>query len=107
MTARAKSVVPNVAPHWLTHVLAETFPSAVCGMVSRVSTNSHGDISLTENGYFDLEIVEALFASPPTNKSILTDDEDNSVVVPLAKKISKHYNAPAIHDMAFILAIPG
>ncbi|GFT05095.1 uncharacterized protein TNCV_531421 [Trichonephila clavipes] len=52
------------------------------------------------------EIVEALSASPPTNKSILTDDEDNSVVVPLAKK-SKRCNPPAIHVIAFILGIPG
>ncbi|GFW57670.1 hypothetical protein TNCV_2925891 [Trichonephila clavipes] len=49
-----------------------------------------------------LEIFEAL----PTNKSILTDDEDNSAVNPLAKR-SKRYNPPAIHAMAFILAIPG
>ncbi|GFX74898.1 uncharacterized protein TNCV_1844701 [Trichonephila clavipes] len=55
---------------------------------------------------FKLEIVEALSAFPPTNKSILTDDEDNSVVIPLAKR-SKRYNSPAIHAMAFILAIPG
>ncbi|GFW50294.1 uncharacterized protein TNCV_4697101 [Trichonephila clavipes] len=48
---------------------------------------------------FNLEISEALSASPPTNKSILTDDEDNSVVIPLAKR-SKHV-------MAFILVIPG
>ncbi|GFW04056.1 uncharacterized protein TNCV_2051721 [Trichonephila clavipes] len=34
---------------------------------------------------FKLEIVEALLVSPPTNKSVLTDDEDNSVVIPLAK----------------------
>ncbi|GFT61456.1 uncharacterized protein TNCV_2480111 [Trichonephila clavipes] len=53
-----------------------------------------------------LEIVEALSASPPTNKSILADDEDNSVVIPLSKR-SKRYNPPAIHTMAFILAIPG
>ncbi|GFV77138.1 hypothetical protein TNCV_1771501 [Trichonephila clavipes] len=51
---------------------------------------------------FKLEIVEALSASPPTNKSILTDDEDNSVVIPLAKRW-KRYNPPAIHDMTFIL----
>ncbi|GFV74876.1 uncharacterized protein TNCV_1041141 [Trichonephila clavipes] len=54
---------------------------------------------------FELEIVEALSASPPTNKSILTDDEDNSVVVRLAKR-SKHYSPHAVHVMAFILAIP-
>ncbi|GFV91936.1 uncharacterized protein TNCV_2976071 [Trichonephila clavipes] len=53
-----------------------------------------------------LEIVEALSVSPPANKSIFTDDEDNSVVVPLAKR-SKRYNPPAIHVLAFILAIPG
>ncbi|GFV41695.1 hypothetical protein TNCV_3628461 [Trichonephila clavipes] len=35
---------------------------------------------------FKLEIVEPLSASPPTKKSILDDDEDNSVVIPLAKK---------------------
>ncbi|GFX61571.1 uncharacterized protein TNCV_2745461 [Trichonephila clavipes] len=55
---------------------------------------------------FKLEIVEALSVSPPTNRSILTDDEDNSVVIPLAKR-SKRYNPPATHVMAFILAIPG
>ncbi|GFW15628.1 uncharacterized protein TNCV_3581261 [Trichonephila clavipes] len=53
-----------------------------------------------------LQIVEALSASPPTNESILNNDEDNSVVVPLTKR-SKRYNPPAIHVMAFILAIPG
>ncbi|GFT83167.1 hypothetical protein TNCV_2129781 [Trichonephila clavipes] len=51
---------------------------------------------------FKLEIVEALSASPPTNKSILIDYEDNSVVIPLAKR-SKRYNPPAIHVMDFIL----
>ncbi|GFW16793.1 uncharacterized protein TNCV_1551451 [Trichonephila clavipes] len=55
---------------------------------------------------FKLEVVEAFSASPPTKKSILTDDEDNSVVIPLAKR-SKYYNLPAIHVMAFILPIPG
>ncbi|GFX72721.1 hypothetical protein TNCV_4063161 [Trichonephila clavipes] len=30
-----------------------------------------------------LEVVEALVASLPTNKSILTEDEDNRVVIPL------------------------
>ncbi|GFX16230.1 uncharacterized protein TNCV_4704841 [Trichonephila clavipes] len=55
---------------------------------------------------FKLEIAEALSASPPTNKSILADDEDNSVVVPLSKR-SKRCNPPAVHAMAFILAIPG
>ncbi|GFS80827.1 uncharacterized protein TNCV_1334551 [Trichonephila clavipes] len=55
---------------------------------------------------FKLEIVEELSAFPFTNKSILTDDEDNSVVIPLVK-ISKRYNSPAIHVMAFILANPG
>ncbi|GFV69526.1 uncharacterized protein TNCV_2779431 [Trichonephila clavipes] len=54
---------------------------------------------------FKLEIVEALSASPPTNKCILTDDEDKSVVIPLTKR-SKRYNPPAVHVMAFILAIP-
>ncbi|GFT00388.1 hypothetical protein TNCV_1981381 [Trichonephila clavipes] len=43
---------------------------------------------------------------PPTNKSILTDEEDNSAGIPLAKR-SKRYNPPAIHVMAFTLAIPG
>ncbi|GFX96951.1 uncharacterized protein TNCV_1996831 [Trichonephila clavipes] len=46
------------------------------------------------------EIFEALSASPPTNKSILTDDEGNSVVIPLAER-SKRYNPPAIYVMAF------
>ncbi|GFT02200.1 uncharacterized protein TNCV_84591 [Trichonephila clavipes] len=55
---------------------------------------------------FKLEIVEALSASPPTNRSILANDEDNSVIIPLAKR-SKCYNPPAIHVMAFILAISG
>ncbi|GFV21431.1 uncharacterized protein TNCV_2371881 [Trichonephila clavipes] len=55
---------------------------------------------------FKLEIVEALRASPPTNKSILTDDKDNSVVILLAKRM-KRYNPPAIHVTAFILTIPG
>ncbi|GFW54902.1 uncharacterized protein TNCV_2655411 [Trichonephila clavipes] len=55
---------------------------------------------------FKLEIVEALLAAPSTNKSILTGDEDNSVVIPRAKR-SKRYNPPAIHVTAFILAIPG
>ncbi|PRD32336.1 UNVERIFIED_CONTAM: hypothetical protein NCL1_20770 [Trichonephila clavipes] len=53
-----------------------------------------------------VEIVEALSASPSTNKSILTVDEDNSVVIPHAK-ISKRYNPPAVFAMFFILAIPG
>ncbi|GFS54889.1 hypothetical protein TNCV_3576131 [Trichonephila clavipes] len=35
---------------------------------------------------FKLEILEALSAAPPSNKRILTDDEDNSVEVPLAKR---------------------
>ncbi|GFX00640.1 uncharacterized protein TNCV_2236471 [Trichonephila clavipes] len=52
-----------------------------------------------------LEIVEALRGSPPTNKSILTDDEDNNVVIPLTKR-SKGYNPPAIHVTTFILTIP-
>ncbi|GFS56903.1 uncharacterized protein TNCV_2661131 [Trichonephila clavipes] len=55
---------------------------------------------------FKLEIFEALPASPPTNKSVLTDDEDNGVVIPLVKRW-KRYNPPAMHGMAFILAIPG
>ncbi|GFX52274.1 uncharacterized protein TNCV_4801311 [Trichonephila clavipes] len=55
---------------------------------------------------FKLEIVEALSASPPTNKSILNDYEDSSVEIPLAKR-SKRYNLPAIYVMAFILATPG
>ncbi|GFS85586.1 uncharacterized protein TNCV_2794271 [Trichonephila clavipes] len=55
---------------------------------------------------FKLEIAEALSTSPPTNKSILADYEDNSVVIPLANR-SKRYNPPATHVMAFILAIPG
>ncbi|GFT20771.1 hypothetical protein TNCV_941291 [Trichonephila clavipes] len=53
-----------------------------------------------------LGIVKALSDSPPSNKLILIDDdEDNSVVIPLAKR-SNRYNPPAIHVMAFILAIP-
>ncbi|GFW58626.1 hypothetical protein TNCV_1579581 [Trichonephila clavipes] len=52
---------------------------------------------------FKLEIVEALSASPPTNKSILTDDEDNRSVIPLAKR-SKLYNPPAMYVMAFIMS---
>ncbi|GFW26868.1 hypothetical protein TNCV_1377111 [Trichonephila clavipes] len=55
---------------------------------------------------FKLEIVEALAASPPTNKSILTDDEDKSVVISLAK-IAKCYHPPAIHAMPLIQVIPG
>ncbi|GFS97389.1 hypothetical protein TNCV_733311 [Trichonephila clavipes] len=50
--------------------------------------------------------VQALAASPPTNKSILTDDGDDNVVISLAKR-SKFYNPPAIHVMSFILAFPG
>ncbi|GFT32098.1 hypothetical protein TNCV_3469001 [Trichonephila clavipes] len=38
---------------------------------------------------FKLGIVEALAASPPANKSVLTDDEDNSVAIPLAKRLDK------------------
>ncbi|GFT89695.1 hypothetical protein TNCV_3137801 [Trichonephila clavipes] len=52
---------------------------------------------------FKLELVEALAASGPTNKSIFTEDEVNSVVIPLAKRF-KCYNPPAI---PFILTIPG
>ncbi|GFX69491.1 uncharacterized protein TNCV_380601 [Trichonephila clavipes] len=55
---------------------------------------------------FKLEIFEALSASPPTYKSIFTHDEDNSVAIPLAKRLKRN-NPPAIHIMAFILAIPG
>ncbi|GFX97988.1 uncharacterized protein TNCV_4906391 [Trichonephila clavipes] len=55
---------------------------------------------------FKLEIVEVLSTSSPTNKSILTDDEDKSGVIPLAKR-SKRFNLPAIHVMDFILAFPG
>ncbi|GFX51123.1 uncharacterized protein TNCV_2734741 [Trichonephila clavipes] len=55
---------------------------------------------------FKLEIVEALSTSPPNKKSILTDDEDNSAVIPLSKRL-KRYTLPAIHVMTFILAIPG
>ncbi|GFW70315.1 putative DD41D transposase [Trichonephila clavipes] len=50
--------------------------------------------------------MEALSASLPTNRSILTDDEDNSVVIPLAKR-SKRYNPPITHVKAFIPAFPG
>ncbi|GFV44591.1 hypothetical protein TNCV_2006621 [Trichonephila clavipes] len=53
---------------------------------------------------FKLEIVEALAASPPSNNSILTDDEDNSIVIPLAKR-SRCYNTSTKHFMPFILAI--
>ncbi|GFT21158.1 uncharacterized protein TNCV_2582361 [Trichonephila clavipes] len=55
---------------------------------------------------FKLKVVEVLSASPPTNKSILTDDEDNNVAIPLTKRL-KRYNPPAIHVVAFIQAIPG
>ncbi|GFW75650.1 uncharacterized protein TNCV_4428331 [Trichonephila clavipes] len=55
---------------------------------------------------FKLEIVEALAASPPTNKRILTDDEDGKVTIPIAKR-SKCYNPPSIYVMALILTIPG
>ncbi|GFX97139.1 transposable element Tcb2 transposase [Trichonephila clavipes] len=34
-----------------------------------------------------LELVESLSASPPTSKSVETDYEGNSVVIPFAKKI--------------------
>ncbi|GFW14487.1 transposable element Tcb1 transposase [Trichonephila clavipes] len=57
-------------------------------------------------GYLKLETVESLSASPPTNKTFLIDDEDNSVVVPLAKN-SMRYNPSAIHFMVFILPISG
>ncbi|GFW69246.1 hypothetical protein TNCV_2366241 [Trichonephila clavipes] len=49
---------------------------------------------------FKLEIVGALSASPPTNTSILTVDEDNSVVIPLEKRL-KIYNPPATHGLEF------
>ncbi|GFS58522.1 uncharacterized protein TNCV_111401 [Trichonephila clavipes] len=52
------------------------------------------------------DIVEAFSTSPPTNKSILTNDDDNSVVFPPAKR-SKRYDPPAIHAIAFILTVPG
>ncbi|GFS47138.1 hypothetical protein TNCV_2053181 [Trichonephila clavipes] len=52
------------------------------------------------------KIVEALSPSPPNNKSILSDVEDNSVAIPLAKR-SRRYNPPATHAMVFIRAIPG
>ncbi|GFW43330.1 putative transposable element [Trichonephila clavipes] len=52
---------------------------------------------------FKLVIVKALSAYPPTNKSILTDDEDNSVVIPLAKR-SKRCNPPAIHVMRILFS---
>ncbi|GFX05587.1 uncharacterized protein TNCV_3434911 [Trichonephila clavipes] len=55
---------------------------------------------------FKLEIVKVLAASPPTKKRILTDNEDNNVVILFAKR-SKCYDPPAIHAMPFILAIPG
>ncbi|GFX13155.1 uncharacterized protein TNCV_2989191 [Trichonephila clavipes] len=35
---------------------------------------------------FTFEIVQALSASPPANKSILTDDEDNRAVVPTRRR---------------------
>ncbi|PRD29319.1 UNVERIFIED_CONTAM: hypothetical protein NCL1_29759 [Trichonephila clavipes] len=50
--------------------------------------------------------VEALSAFTTNNKSILADDEDNSVLMPLAKR-SKRYNPHAIHAMAFVLEILG
>ncbi|GFX12694.1 uncharacterized protein TNCV_3158151 [Trichonephila clavipes] len=50
---------------------------------------------------FKLEIVEALSAFAPTNKSILSDNEDNRVVCNSTRKEPKRYNPPAIHVMAF------
>ncbi|PRD21185.1 UNVERIFIED_CONTAM: hypothetical protein NCL1_52539 [Trichonephila clavipes] len=50
------------------------------------------------------ESLKAIAGSPPSNKSILTHDEDNRVVIPLAER-SKCYDPPAIHVMPFILAI--
>ncbi|GFW83714.1 uncharacterized protein TNCV_668271 [Trichonephila clavipes] len=55
---------------------------------------------------FTLEVVVALEASPTTNKSIFTDDEDNSVFNSTHKKIEV-FNPPAIYVIPFILAIPG
>ncbi|GFV56586.1 putative DD41D transposase [Trichonephila clavipes] len=46
---------------------------------------------------FKLEIFEALSASPPTNKSILTDHEDNSVVIPRCQVIYSQFGL-AIHQ---------
>ncbi|GFV36400.1 uncharacterized protein TNCV_2234471 [Trichonephila clavipes] len=73
---------------------------------NKISTNILLKIKM-DRLKFQLGTVEVLSASPPTNKSILTDDEaNNSVVIPLAKRMN-HYNPPAIHVMAFILDIPG
>ncbi|GFW23028.1 hypothetical protein TNCV_3801291 [Trichonephila clavipes] len=78
-----------------------------------VSVHKHDAISnkilpkiKTDPLKFELEIVEALAASPPTDKIIFPDDEDNSVVIQLTKR-SKSYDPLAIHIMPFILAIPG
>ncbi|GFV30635.1 hypothetical protein TNCV_2865741 [Trichonephila clavipes] len=43
---------------------------------------------------FKLVIIEALAASSPTNKSILADNENGSVVILPAKRL-KHYNPSA------------
>ncbi|GFW65239.1 hypothetical protein TNCV_395051 [Trichonephila clavipes] len=45
---------------------------------------------------YKLGIFEALSACLPTNKSILTDDEDNRVVIPLVKRWN-HYNPPSFN----------
>ncbi|GFW83636.1 uncharacterized protein TNCV_2204851 [Trichonephila clavipes] len=52
---------------------------------------------------FKLEIVEALLASPPTNK-ITPTTEDNSLVIPLAKR-SKRYNPPHSADLKTTKAV--
>ncbi|GFS96841.1 uncharacterized protein TNCV_4177551 [Trichonephila clavipes] len=54
---------------------------------------------------FKLETAEALSASLPTSKRILTDEEDNRDIIPLAKR-STRYNPIPIHVIAFILVIP-
>ncbi|GFV85494.1 hypothetical protein TNCV_3773181 [Trichonephila clavipes] len=58
-------------------------------------------------------VTSSHFGSPYPNpqnnvpiRSILIDDEDNSVEIPLAKRW-KRYNPPATHVKAFILVIPG
>ncbi|GFT49650.1 hypothetical protein TNCV_3367891 [Trichonephila clavipes] len=56
---------------------------------------------------FQLDIVKVLSQSLHLlTKVFLTDDEDNRVVIAFTKR-SKRYNPPAIHVMAFILAIKG
>ncbi|GFU43554.1 hypothetical protein TNCV_4005841 [Trichonephila clavipes] len=90
-----------------THELAPPSPNySTNGRAFKLSTDLTCIASLHGRSLVVPEIVEALSTSPPTNKSILTDDEDDSVVILLAKRL-KHYNPPAIHVMAFILAIPG